>query len=514
MASSNRRTFLGNTLLATFGSVLVPRSVKAAARSLAKAVAVRDPARYVPSSFGIVDLHCHPSLKIYLWGRKLWKRHTPGLGVNAFDLQDDVEQLTTGTVPRDPPPAGVEERNGLVKGIVVAHYLPEEGIHEKWDILKGIYPWIGRFFRKFADKIEHGDLTNTGQVLHMIELMEQQAEIACERRNGTPFVIARSFQEFSDAIENGQFPIAHAIEGAHALGRNLDEPSDNKGRKNRPRLGMMHLGGKRASSQYIKNLEILKSKGVCMMTLAHLFQNDIAYCVEGISPDEKASLQMKWVYDNTPEYNRPLTEVGVDVVNWMLCHGMIIDLTHSTPATRAQIFQMNRRFQRPLVFTHTGAQFVFNKHDKDKYGYYRYPSFQYYCVTDDEIREICACGGTIGVIPEVFWLAGGDTRLRRKDIPPKFFRNGIPYMVETIQYINSKTPNQDYCNISIGTDFDGYSDAPQDLYEASQLDALIMALRADQIHDDNIRKIMSGNALRVLKNGWFEVSRCPESAAT
>jgi microsomal dipeptidase-like Zn-dependent dipeptidase len=260
----------------------------------------------------------------------------------------------------------------------------------------------------------------------------------------------------------------------------------------------MKPNGEGDSSQYIKSLEKLKDKGVCLITLAHLFPNDIASCVEGIAPDAKKGIKMSWAYEDTPAYNLPLTKAGEDVVDWMLRKGMIIDLTHSTPAVRAGVFERNQRYQRPLVFTHTGAEAIFTKHDGGKF-----PNFRYYCVSDEEIAQICACDGTIGVIPEVFWLAGGDTHLRCQGLPPKLFRNGIPYMIETIQYINSRTPTQDYSHISIGTDFDGYSDEPQDLYQASQLDGLIQALRAEGISDESVRKIMSGNALRVLEKGWL-----------
>jgi microsomal dipeptidase-like Zn-dependent dipeptidase len=487
MEASSRRNFLTKTFLATIGFILGPKILKATV--VAKG-------SYHPSYFGIVDLHCHPSLKMYLWGRKFWRSHTPGLGVNAFDLQDDYGQLTSGSVPNDPA-GSYDQINGLVKGIVVAHYLPEEGVYEQWDFLKGIYPWVGRLFRNFAGKLENGDHSNIDQTLRIISVMEEQVMRINAHQNQVEFVIAKSFKDFQDSIKNGKFPIAHAVEGAHSLGRNKSG-FNNVGRKRLPEEGKMMPKGEGDSSKYIENLATLKDKGVCMMTLAHLFPNDIAYCVEGIAPDAKKGLKMAWAYDNTPNYNLPLTKVGSDVVDWMLANGMIIDLTHSTPATRDQIFFKNQHWGCPLVFTHTGAQAVFDKYDDGKF-----PTFKFYCVTDEEIAGICSCGGTIGVIPEVFWLAGGDTHLRHKGLQPKLFRNGIPYMVETIKYINSKTPDQDYNNISIGTDFDGYSDEPQDLYEATQLDALIEALRSESISDENIQKIMSVNALRVLERGWL-----------
>jgi microsomal dipeptidase-like Zn-dependent dipeptidase len=501
MNQFNRKNFLRKIFLAGLGSALLPRMLSGHPLNLpVSAVAALpgpDTGHYVPNEFSIVDLHCHPSLKMYLWGRKLWRRHTPGLGINAVDLQDDMEQLSSGSIPEQ---AG----QGFVKGIVVAHYLPEEAVTEQWDTVKKIYPWIVRLFRNFAGKLEHGDWTNFDQITQIIDRMEDQVMTAANKKGGVPFKVARSFQEFQDAISNNEFPIAHAIEGAHALGRNPYTPTDN-GRKRKPQTGSIPQAGPDDADPYIKNLEKLKCRGVCMMTLAHLFRNDIAYCVEGISPDEKKSIGMKWNY--TPDKNLELTPVGVKVVDWMLDNGMIVDLTHSTPAARDQVFRRNagRAKPRPIVFTHTGAQKVFTK-----YSVKEYDNFAFYCVSAEEVARIVACDGTIGVIPEVFWLAGGDTHLKCQGLPPKLFRNGIPYMVETIQYINSLTPNKDYRHISIGTDFDGFSDEPQDLYEATQLDALIEALREalkkelgnEVIADRAVKRIMSGNALRVLENGW------------
>ena len=488
-------------MLAGLGSALLPKLLSGHSPDLpAPAVAsLSDPdmGHYVPNEFAIVDLHCHPSLKMYLWGRKLWRRHTPGLGINATDLQDDMKQLTTGSIPD-------QDGQGFVKGMIVAHYLPEAGVKEQWDTLKKIYPWIVRLFRNFAGKIEHGDSTNFTQINDIINDLITQVDKANKKRGFELFKIVGSYKDFNAAIENNQFPIAHAIEGAHALGRNISVSVDS-GRKRKPDAGKMKKAGEDDASKYIENLAALKARGVCMMTLAHLFANDIAFCVEGISPDEKKGIGMKWNY--TPEQNLPLTPVGEKVVDWMLDHGMIIDLTHSTPAIRDQVFEKNfkRTVRRPIVFTHTGAQKVFTDHDAGKY-----PNFSYYCVSPEEIAKICACDGTIGVIPEVFWLAGGDTHLRCNGLPPAKFRNGIPYMVETIQYINSMTPTKDYSHISIGTDFDGFADAPQDLYEATQLDALIEALREaltqelkdPRIADEAVKRITSGNALRVLENGW------------
>src|SRR5579863_3374907 len=473
MSFLDRKAFLRKIILSGLGYALLPKLAKGHPGEVFNGH--HHP--FNPYEVGIIDLHCHPSLKMYLWGRKLWRRHTPGAGMNAFDLQDDVDHLSAGTLSEEQgkvPDLVVhpeDQPEGLVRGLIVAHYLVEVSAEKQWDLLKKLYPWFARLFRGLAAKIEHGDRTNTDQIIEMIDELEWQVCVDKGKKRSLPFVIAKNYDDFKRAFDEKKFPIAHAIEGAHALGRNLPPPDNvsQKGRKRRPEPNNMRLAGQPDSQAYINNLIRLKDRGVCMMTLAHFFANDIAHCVEGISPDTKQSVGMKSTYVNTAPppgprptdhfYDEPLTPIGVDVVNWMLNNGMIIDLTHSTPAIRKQVFAMNNK-QCPIIFTHTGAMNVFNDHPYDAN---KYPDFGYYGVSDDDIHAICDCDGTIGIIPEVFWLAGGDTHLRSKGVPPKLYRNGIPYMLKTIKYINDRTPGRDFSHISIGTDFDGFADQPQDL---------------------------------------------------
>jgi hypothetical protein len=73
----NRKSFLRKMIVAGFGAAFLPKLVNG--RLLDKPVlevaSLPNPGKFEPNDFGIVDLHCHPSLKMYLWGRKLWRRH-------------------------------------------------------------------------------------------------------------------------------------------------------------------------------------------------------------------------------------------------------------------------------------------------------------------------------------------------------------------------------------------------------------------------------------------------------
>ena len=151
---------------------------------------------------------------------------------------------------------------------------------------------------------------------------------------------------------------------------------------------------------------------------------------------------------------------------------------------------------RPLIFSHTGAQKVFEEYDKNHYPYYKY-----YAVSDQEIRLIEECNGVIGVVAENFWLVGADTKMK-KEFWPEQFKNGIPYIIQTMKYINSKTQKQAFSNVGLGTDFDGLADAPADLYCNSQLKYLIQAMKSDSEIAPFIEKITSGSAIRILEYGW------------
>lgn len=177
----------------------------------------RQPARSASGSaainnLGMIDLHCHPSLKMYLWNKKLWKRYRTSAGGNGLPLQYTTDEL----------------RHGYVKGFLATHYLVEADLESKSDLAKHLLPWIKRLFPGLADKVEHKDPSNFTQINTMIDVLESQVHLANQKQKDVELVIARSFSEFKNALDDKKrIPIAHSIEGAHALGRNF--PPDANG---------------------------------------------------------------------------------------------------------------------------------------------------------------------------------------------------------------------------------------------------------------------------------------------
>ncbi len=72
-------------------------------------------------------------------------------------------------------------------------------------------------------------------------------------------------------------------------------------------------------------------------------------------------------------------------------------------------------------------------------------------------------------------------------------------MFETIDFIHNVTGTYD--NIAIGTDYDGFTDPSDDIQDPSKLPALTQALLS-HMELSQVEKILGGNALRVLREGW------------
>ena len=54
----------------------------------------------------------------------------------------------------------------------------------------------------------------------------------------------------------------------------------------------------------------------------------------------------------------------------------------------------------------------------------------------------------------------------------------------------------------IGTDFDGFTDPPDDVADASKMGAFTQMLLDHGLDETAILKILGGNAQRILEQGW------------
>ena len=56
--------------------------------------------------------------------------------------------------------------------------------------------------------------------------------------------------------------------------------------------------------------------------------------------------------------------------------------------------------------------------------------------------------------------------------------------------------------VGIGTDYDGFTDPPDEMVDISELPSLTKYLMALGYSDDQLKAILGGNAMRVLREGW------------
>ena len=179
------------------------------------------------------------------------------------------------------------------------------------------------------------------------------------------------------------------------------------------------------------------------------------------------------------DMNEGLSAIGIKIVERMIELGVLIDIAHCTPKARAQIYEIVGDRNHCLLASHTGA-FEINR---DPYN-----------LEDWELKWFAEHECVIGIIFMNYWLSPIDTPL------------GLKYIEQTIDHI-SNVAGSDI--IGLGTDFDGFTDPPDEIVDMSQVPRLTRYLHcfmdgigSRKYKDEEIKNILGGNALRLLTNGW------------
>lgn len=206
--------------------------------------------------------------------------------------------------------------------------------------------------------------------------------------------------------------------------------------------GLLSVEGLHNLEGQIGNLDVLYAAGFRMAGLAHFFDNDVAGSMHGI---DKGGL----------------TPLGRQAVQRMERLGMIVDLAHASHATVADILAMARR---PVVSSHGGVQATCKVNRN---------------LTDEEIRGIARTGGVVGI---GFWQ-GAICSIKPADA------------VRAMAHVRDLVGID---HVGIGSDFGGSTTTG---FDASQIAAVTQALIDAGFSEADIRKVMGGNVLRVIREG-------------
>lgn len=283
------------------------------------------------------------------------------------------------------------------------------------------------------------------------------------RKNSKDLVFCTTADEVRRAHKDGKIAALMGVEGGHMIGND------------------------------IRIVRIFGDLGVRYMTLSH-FYND------------------EWADSSTdkPAHNG-LTDYGKDIVREMNRQGIMVDISHVADKTFYDALEVSKA---PLIASHSSCRAICD-HPRD--------------MTDDMIKALAAKGGVIQINYEMSFidqaykdasdkLSGGVVALfdqlkkecgdneeclqkKMNEMQKKAVAEGkLPHVgwQRIIDHIDHVVKLVGPDHVGLGSDFDGAS-MPEGMEDASKLPKITEALMRKGYKDDDIRKILGGNLLRVMQ---------------
>jgi membrane dipeptidase len=283
------------------------------------------------------------------------------------------------------------------------------------------------------------------------------------RRNSKDMMFCRTADDVRRAHAQGKIAALMGVEGGHMIGNDL------------------------------RMVRIFGDLGVRYMTLSH-FYND------------------EWADSSTdkPVHNG-LTDYGKEIVREMNRQGIMVDISHVSDKTFYNALEISKA---PLIASHSSCRALCN-HVRD--------------MSDDMIKALAAKGGVIQINYEMSFidqaykdasdkLSGGvvamidqlkkecnddETCMGKKmtEMQQKAVAEGkLPHVSweRIIDHIDHAVKLVGADHVGLGSDFDGAS-MPEGMEDASKLPKITEALMRKGYSDNDIRKILGGNLLRVME---------------
>jgi membrane dipeptidase len=283
------------------------------------------------------------------------------------------------------------------------------------------------------------------------------------RKNPRDLVFCRTAAEVREAHKQGKIAALIGVEGGHMIGND------------------------------IRVLRMFGDLGVRYMTLSH-FYND------------------EWADSSTdkPVHNG-LTEFGKDIVREMNREGIMVDISHVSDKTFYDALEVSKA---PLIASHSSCRALCN-HVRD--------------MSDDMIKALAAkdgviqinyersfidqaykdaseklSGGVVAAFDQLKKECGDDQECFGRKMAEKqkqaVAEGKLPHVSweRIIEHIDHAVKLVGADHVGLGSDFDG-ADMPEGMEDCSKLPKITEALMRKGYTDDDIRKILGGNTLRVME---------------
>jgi membrane dipeptidase len=239
-------------------------------------------------------------------------------------------------------------------------------------------------------------------------------------RHPDHLIFAETAEDVRAAKRAHRVAIFAAVEGGHAIENSLDK------------------------------LTALRERGARYLTLTWINGNDWAGSSRGAGDTRTGGL----------------TAFGRDVIKTMNRLGMIVDVSHVSPETLADVLTVS---DGPVIASHSSAR-ALNDHDRN--------------LTDDQLRSIAAAGGVINV-----------------NFYPKFLDARYPEPVplsRVVDHIEHIARIAGVDHVGLGSDFDGISAVPVGLEDVAAIPRIADALLDRGWSAAEIAQVMGLNMLRLL----------------